>query len=198
MDKQLILASGSIRRAEILDQVGIDYRIIPSNFDESTVIIADPIEYVKTLAFKKAESVARYNKNFDLILGADTSVVINGHILGKPHNKEKSREFLKMLSNRAHKVYTGVSLIRTWDNKTITRHQVTSVHMDSLSEDDIEFYISTKEPFDKAGGYGIQGIGARFVKEIHGDYFNVVGLPINLLIDMLKEMGEVYETITNK
>lgn len=193
MSMNLVLASQSIRRSEILDQIGIEYTVCPSGFDEESIKIDDPIEYVETLAFKKAESVPCSKGNDVLILGADTVVVIDQHILEKPNSVDEAKKYLRMLSGREHQVYTGVSLIRIQDQKTITTHQMTTVVFDVLSEDDIEFYTSTKEPFDKAGGYGIQGIGARFVKEIHGDYLNVVGLPANLVIKMLKEMGELNE-----
>ncbi len=189
----LILASASIRRSEILDQIGLAYTVIPSGFDEDTIQIENPIEYVETLAFKKAESIPCSTEPNTIILGADTVVVIDEHILEKPSSVEESKKYLNMLSGREHQVYTGVSLYRPWDKKTITTHQMTTVVFDVLTKDDIDFYTSTKEPFDKAGGYGIQGIGARFVKEIHGDYLNVVGLPVNLVLKLLKEMGEMNE-----
>ena len=190
---KLILASQSIRRSEILEQVGIDFTVIPSGFDEESIQLDHPIEYVKTLAYKKAESLSCLNEENSLVLGADTVVVIDGHILGKPHSVDQAKKYLRLLSGREHQVYTGICLYRLQDQKTIIDHQMTKVVFDTLTEDDIDFYTSTKEPFDKAGGYGIQGIGARFVKEIHGDYFNVVGLPVNLIIKLLKEMGDVYE-----
>ncbi len=198
LKERLILASASPRRSELLDLVDISFEVLPSDFDESTIQLDDPKDFVETLAYKKAESIACIQKEPAYVLGADTSVVIDGEILGKPHTPEMTRAYLRKLSGKAHSVYTGVSLIRTRDNCTITKTMITEVVMDSLSEADIDFYISTKEPFDKAGGYGIQGIGSRFVKEIRGDYFNVVGLPINLVTHMLKEMGETHESITKK
>ncbi len=198
LEERLILASASPRRSELLDLVNIPHEVSPSEFDETTIQLDNPIDFVETLAFKKAESVACTQKEPAYVLGADTSVVIDGEILGKPHTGDKTREYLRKLSGRAHRVYTGVSLIRTRDNFTITRTMISEVVMDSLSEEEIDFYIGTKEPFDKAGGYGIQGIGSRFVKEIRGDYFSIVGLPINLVIHMLKEMGETHESITKK
>jgi len=194
MINEIILASASIRRAEILNQVAIEYEIILGDFDENTIQIHNPIEYVKTLAFKKAESVPCSSNEKRCVLGADTVVVINQTILEKPSSIEEAKDYLRLLSNSDHEVYTGVSIYRPWDKRTITDYQVTVVSFDTLTEEDIDFYVSTKEPFDKAGGYGIQGIGARFIREIKGDYFNVVGLPVNLVIKMLKEMGEVDET----
>lgn len=194
---KLVLASQSTRRSEILDQVGINYTVIASGFNENSIQIDNPIEYVETLAFKKAESVLCSKEEDIVILGADTVVVIDNHILEKPNSVEEAKRYLRMLSGRDHQVFTGISLYRPQDYKTITAHQMTTVVFDTLSEDDINFYTSTKEPFDKAGGYGIQGIGARFVKEIHGDYLNVVGLPANLVIKLLKEMGEMNENRIN-
>ncbi len=193
---KLILASQSDRRAELLKQVGIDFEIIPGDFDEDSIKIDDPIEFVETLALKKAESIPCTDTERRPILGADTSVVIDGHILGKPRSAEEARKYLRLLSGRAHNVYTGICIYCPWDKRSMVSHKVTTVVMDRLSEEDIEFYIGTKEPFDKAGGYGIQGIGARYIKEIHGDYFNVVGLPIHLVCKMLKQMGETYEKHT--
>lgn len=192
----IILASESIRRAEILEQVGIDFEVRPSGFDENSIQLDDPIEYVKTLALKKAESIPCLKEENRCILSADTVVVIDNHILEKPNSPKEAKEHLLRLSGREHFVYTGVCLIRPWDKRTMLECKITKVVFDSLTEDDIDYYISTKEPFDKAGGYGIQGIGARFVKEIHGDYFNVVGLPINLVMHMLKKMGEEDEEYT--
>jgi len=198
LKKQLILASGSPRRREILDQAGFSFKVVASDFDEDTISLIDPIEFAKTLAYKKAESIACKTEEYGYVIGADTLVVVDGNILGKPHDELKSADYLRMLSGRSHQVVTGISLIRTWDKKTISRHMITQVVMESMSEDDIKFYTGTKEPFDKAGAYGIQGIGSRFVKEIRGDYFNVVGLPVNLLVDMLKEMGEVHESFSKQ
>jgi len=194
---KLVLASQSIRRSEILDQIGINYTVIASGFDEKSIRIDNPIEHVEALAFKKAESIPCSKEENIVILGADTVVVIDEHILEKPISVEEAKKYLRMLSGREHMVFTGVSLYRPQDKKTITTHQMTTVVFDTLSEGDIDFYTSTKEPFDKAGGYGIQGIGARFIKEIHGDYLNVVGLPANLVIKLLKEMGEMNENRNN-
>lgn len=196
--RPLILASASPRRSEIMKLVGIDFTVMPSDFDESTIKLDNPKDFVETLAFKKAESIACLQEDDVYILGADTTVVIEGEMLGKPHDTETSVRYLRMIQGKQHTVYTGVSLIRTRDQKTITKSMATQVLMDSMTEDDIAFYVSTKEPFDKAGGYGIQGVGSRFVKEIKGDYFNVVGLPINLVTHMFKEMGETHASITKR
>lgn len=197
MNMKLVLASQSIRRAEILTQIGISFTVVPSGFDEESIHLDNPIEYVETLAFKKAESIPCSKEENIVVLGADTVVVIDEHVLEKPGCVAEAKKFLRLLSGREHQVYTGICLYRVQDQRTITTHQMTTVVFDTLTEEDIDFYTSTKEPFDKAGGYGIQGIGARFVKEIHGDYLNVVGLPVNLVLKLLKEMGEINESKYN-
>jgi septum formation protein len=191
--KKLILASQSERRADLLKQIGIDFKIIPSEFDENSISKThiEPKEYVQTLALKKAEFLSCQGMNDALILSADTIVVIEGQILGKPINKEQAYTYLKLLSGKIHEVYTGVCILDPKNSKKIVRYQCTTVLMDTMNEHDFDYYIGTKEPFDKAGAYGIQGIGARYIKKINGDYFNIVGLPINLTIHMLKEMNYI-------
>lgn len=188
--QKIILASQSERRADLLRQIGIDFTIIPSEFDENSISKThdDPKEYVQTLAFKKAEFLSCQGIKEQIILGADTVVVIDGRILGKPKDSQEAYDYLNLLSGKEHQVYTGVCILDQLRAKKIIRCQVTSVQMDTLDEHDFWDYISTKEPFDKAGAYGIQGIGARYIKEIHGDYFNIVGLPLNLTIHMFKQM----------
>ncbi len=188
--QKIILASQSERRADLLRQIGIDFTIIPSEFDENSIskTHVDPKEYVQTLAFKKAEFLSCQGIDNQIILGADTVVVIEGHILGKPQNPQQAYEYLNLLSGKEHQVYTGVCIIDQARAKKMVCSQVTTVVMDTMNEHDFDEYISTKEPFDKAGAYGIQGIGARYIKEIHGDYFNIVGLPLNLTVHMFKQM----------
>lgn len=187
--KELILASASSRRADILQQIHIPFRQVPSDFDEDSIIIEDPKRYVMTLAEQKAESVSCSMEGDHLILGADTVVVYNHKILEKPKNVEEARNFMKMLSGNTHQVITGVCLIDTKNNRKKISFSTTQVSFRILEEQEIEHYISTKEPYDKAGGYGIQGIGARFVKEIEGDYTNVVGLPVYEVLKIMKELG---------
>lgn len=183
---KLILASSSPRRAQLLEQVQLEHIVVASDFDESSITIADPEEYVKTLAYKKAESIqcAKYNEH--VILAADTVVVFEHHILEKPTNDAQARSHLELLSGKTHQVYTGFCLLRQYDHKIIVDLEVTQVVMNPITSEEITDYIRTKEPFDKAGGYGIQGIGAKFIKEIHGDYCNVVGLPINKVYQYLR------------
>lgn len=188
-ENTLILASNSIRRAQLLDQIGIPFIVVPSDFDESSVPLCEPIEYVMTLALAKAESIECPSDGDYIVLGADTVVVVNQTILGKPSDEVEAKQFLGLLSGKIHDVYTGVSLLRPKDNKKSIFYVKTQVTMSELSELDIEYYISTKEPFDKAGAYGIQGVGARYIQKIEGDFYNVVGLPLNKVIEMLKEFN---------
>lgn len=185
--QEIILASNSIRRAQLLDQIGISYTVIASDFDESKIKIEDPVELVQTLALLKAESIECSENENRVILAADTVVVLDKLILGKPSNEIDAIRYLKLLSGRTHEVYTGVCLYRRSDQKKVVFFQRTEVTMSDLDELDIAYYISTKEPFDKAGAYGIQGIGARFIQGIKGDFYTVVGLPLNTVIKELKE-----------
>lgn len=185
--QEIILASNSIRRAQLLDQIGISYTVIASDFDESKIKIEDPVELVQTLALLKAESIECSENESRVILAADTVVVLDKLILGKPSNEIDAIRYLKLLSGRTHEVYTGVCLYRRSDQKKVVFFQRTEVTMSDLDELDIAYYISTKEPFDKAGAYGIQGIGARFIQGIKGDFYTVVGLPLNTVIKELKE-----------
>jgi len=192
----IILASESPRRAQLLEQIGIDFEVLPSEFDESSIRIENPKDFVKTLALKKAESIPCHQNERRLILAADTVVVIDGMILGKPHTVNDAEKYLKLLSGRTHQVYTGVAIRNPINEQILVDYCITEVRMDQLSAQDIGFYISTKEPFDKAGGYGIQGVGARYIIGIQGDFYNVMGLPLNLTIHMLKKMGETDERYT--
>ena len=183
---RIVLASSSPRRAQLLDQIQLDYIVFPSDFDEASIFIDNPEEYVKTLAYKKAESIQCVDFDKDIILAADTVVVFQNQILEKPNNEKEAISHLMHLSGQTHEVYTGICLLRQQDQIKIIDSEITQVVMNTIDAQEIEEYIRTKEPFDKAGGYGIQGIGAKFVKEIHGDYFNVVGLPISKVYHYLK------------
>lgn len=182
----LVLASGSPRRRELLAQIGIEFSLDPSDVDEFTSETI-PDQYVEELSFRKASSVIERHQN-DWILGADTAVSCEGKILGKPKDKKMAEKMLTLLSGNTHQVYTGVSIIRTYKGKILYRTTLsvsTDVTFYPLSEQGIQAYIETGEPFDKAGSYGIQGKGAVLVKEIRGDYNNVVGLPISTIYRVL-------------
>lgn len=172
---EIILASGSPRRKELMDRAGLDFIIRTADVDETIPEGTPPHEAVMALALKKAEAVARDHQD-KLVIGADTVVSIDGRILGKPSDKEDAHRMLSLLSGRVHRVFTGIALIKNGRVKSF--FEETSVHFYELSDDEIRAYIATGEPMDKAGAYGIQGRGCTLVQRIEGDFFNVVGFPI--------------------
>ncbi|GAA0698016.1 Maf family protein [Paraclostridium ghonii] len=182
----IILASGSPRRKEILANTNVEFNVITSDIDESILKNEDPTQLVLRLAFEKCMSVALKNPN-DLVIGADTIVVLDHEILGKPKSEEEAFDMLSKLSNREHQVITGISIVNLGNEKKIVDYAISNVKFKKLTDQDIKDYISTKECLDKAGSYGIQGYGALLVEGIKGDYFNIVGLPISKLSDILKE-----------
>lgn len=186
----IILASKSPRRRELLEQIGITFRCVPSSKEE--IITKNvPEEVVKELSVQKAEDIESQLeiRGETIIIGADTIVSCDDRILGKPANKENAAEMLRSISGREHRVYTGVTVIYLAGNvrKEITFAEKTDVFVAALSETDISEYIATEEPMDKAGAYGIQGEFAKFVRKINGDYNNVVGLPIAGLYNEVRD-----------
>ncbi|MBW1698461.1 MAG: septum formation inhibitor Maf [Deltaproteobacteria bacterium] len=187
---ELILASKSPRRRYLLKQAGLKFAVIPSNVDESTVAMFSPEVYVKELAEEKARDVSeRYPKSW--IIAADTIVLIDGTILGKPDSREQARNMLKRLSGKVHRVLTGYAICCSEKNRIHTETVKTDVLFKELTDEEIEWYIHTEEPFDKAGAYAIQGIGTFLVKSIKGSYTNVVGLPVCEVIEFLLKEGVV-------
>lgn len=184
--KSLILASGSPRRKEILEQVGAVFLVMPSDVEE--IITKEvPEEIVMELSRQKAEDVYQKLENQDVIvLGADTVVAYEGKILGKPKTKEEAKEMLRSLSGQKHFVYTGVTLVGK--NSRETFYDETVVEFYPMSEEEIDAYVESGEPMDKAGAYGIQGKAAAFIKGIEGDYYNVMGLPIAKVLRNLQKM----------
>ena len=181
----IILASASPRRKEILENTNIKFDIISSSIEELVLDGESPCQMVMRLAFEKGIDIAsKYKSN--LVISADTIVVLDDNVLGKPKDEEEARQMISNLSGRTHQVITGISLINLENNKKIIDYVVSNVKFKKLSKDDINDYIKTKESLDKAGAYGIQGYGALLVEEIQGDYFNIVGLPISKLSDLLK------------
>ena len=183
----LILASGSPRRKEILQTMGLSYTVDVSEVDETAA--GSPEEMVIELSSRKARAVAARHENA-LILAADT-LVYGKTVLGKPETPEMAHEMLAELSGNWHSVYTGLTLIHTGTGKVISRAEMTRVHFMELSECEIDAYIATNEPMDKAGAYGIQGMGGMFIDRIDGSYSNVVGLPMATLRSMLKEITTI-------
>ena len=179
----LVLASGSPRRSEILRQAGIPFTVRPASVDEAILPGEAPDAYVRRLAEAKARAAtAKVNET---VLGADTTVVVSGEILGKPANAEDARRMLALLSGRRHEVLTGICLRR--GAETVCDHAVTAVWFARLSANELEEYVASQEPMDKAGAYAIQGLASRYVERIEGCYFNVVGLPVSLVYRRLTE-----------
>lgn len=185
---KIILASASPRRKELLGQLGLDFEICVSDVEE-IVTQKEPDKVVEELSMQKAEAVFRQTTGDVLVIGADTVVALGGEILGKPANEQIACEMLRNLQGKEHFVYTGVTLffrsgVQEW-SKTFS--EGTKVYFYPMAEEEIRAYVATKEPMDKAGAYGIQGLGGKFVKKICGDYNNVVGLPIARLYQELKD-----------
>lgn len=180
----LILASGSPRRKEILDTMGLEFSVDVSDADES--FSGTPEEMVLELSRRKALAVASRHRGA-IILAADT-LVFGDEVLGKPHTAGEARRMLTELSGRWHSVYTGVTMIDTRSGRTLSRADVTRVHFVALTAEDIDAYVATGEPLDKAGAYGIQGRGGMLIDRIEGSYSNVVGLPMALVRSMLLEL----------
>ncbi|ADT84037.1 Maf-like protein [Thermococcus barophilus] len=178
-----ILASQSPRRREILERFFENFKVVPSNADEN-VIEENPREKAIEVARKKAWEV--YNRVGGTVVGADTIVVLENKVLGKPKNEKEAEKMLKLLSGKTHEVITGYCIIH--EGKEITGFEVTKVKFRDLSEEEIEWYVSTGEPLDKAGAYAIQGKAAIFIEWIYGDFYNVVGLPIKVVLE-LKKLG---------
>jgi len=188
MARTIILASGSPRRQQLLRQLGLDFSTEPSCVDEKLDLSLDFGQLAAKMALNKAFAVA-CKHNEGLVLGADTIVVLDGKIMGKPSTTSEAEEMLKSLSGRWHKVFTGVSLVDAATKRYINDFEESRVKFKYLSDSEIQNYIKTGEPMDKAGAYGIQGMGALFVEKIEGDYYNIVGLPLFKLNKMLKEFN---------
>ncbi|MDP2637811.1 MAG: nucleoside triphosphate pyrophosphatase [Candidatus Levybacteria bacterium] len=186
--KTIILASGSPRRKELLEKAGLKFRTVKSRFKEYLDPKADPHELTRKLSLKKALVVSKEIKN-TIIIAADTIVVINGKILGKPKSKGNAMKMLMLLSGKKHSVITAFTIIDNTLNKIITRSMETKICMRKININEIKSYIETGEPLDKAGAYAIQERGSIFIKKIDGDFFNAVGLPIYNLMEELKKLG---------
>lgn len=189
-----ILASGSPRRKELLELMGLEFKVIVSQADEDSVSKdLKPALYVQELALLKASATAKEvlrNKNA-VIISADTIVTLDGQILGKPKDEDDAFNMLSKLLGREHEVYTGYCVMRISDGKAVCGKVRTKVKFKDLSDDKIRGYINSGEPMDKAGAYGIQGLGSLLIEKIDGDYFNVVGLPISALADTLEDEFDI-------
>ena len=188
MMEKLLLASASPRRAEILRAVGWPFETLAMHIDETLIPGESASHTVERLALEKAEAAARESPSL-LVLGADTTVVVDSEILGKPQDDRDARRMLRLLSNRWHDVLTGVALVRTEGNSCrVVAHEKTQVRFAAMSDAEIDWYVKSGESADKAGAYAVQGRAALFIEEIRGDYWNVVGLPLRLIYKLTGEI----------
>lgn len=186
--RKIVLASSSPRRKELLDQINLTYIIDPSKYEEDNSMDVQPEELVKIFSQMKAREVAQRHENA-VIIGADTIVVLGDKVLGKPKHTQDAKHMLQSLSNNYHDVLTGITLIDTTEEKEISSVVKTRIAFRELSSEEINYYVETHNPIDKAGAYGIQEFSALFAERIEGDYFNIVGLPLYKLSLNLKQLG---------
>lgn len=186
--KKIVLASASPRRKEILALTGLRFSVEPSDYEEMLDHTVNPHVLAKRLSLEKARAVAGKYKDA-LIIAADTFIAFKGKLLGKPHTSKEALKMLTMLNGKSHLVITGYTVLDTGTGRKITRSAETKVWLKKMTAQEIDAYVATKEPIDKAGAYAIQGRGAVILKKIEGDYLNVVGLPLFDLADSLKKFG---------
>jgi septum formation protein len=190
---RLILASKSPRRRYLLEKAGLDFKVIPSELDEGSIFLSSPESYVISLAEAKARDVSgRYSDSW--VIGADTIVFVENTILGKPASRDDARAMLRRLSGKTHRVHTGYCICHGATDHLYSECVTTEVLFKKLSEKEIDWYIDSGEPFDKAGAYAIQGIGTFLVRRINGSYTNVVGLPVCEVLEYLIKKGVVELT----
>ena len=181
---EIILASGSPRRRELLSSLGIDFQVIPADVDEQIDSSKELSSEIERLSFKKAMAVFKDHPEA-LVIGSDTIVCINGDVLGKPHSEEEAVAMLRELSGKTHQVITAVTILSKEESETFSSSS--DVLFQKMTDDEIMEYVKTGEPMDKAGSYAIQGYGSRFIKGIRGDYYSIVGFPISEVYERLKK-----------
>jgi septum formation protein len=186
--KRIILASASPRRQELLEKLGLRFEVEASNYEEDTPSGLEPHELARRISREKAKVVAGKHRDA-IVIAADTFIVFGDRMLGKPRTAIEARGMLKTLSGQSHSVITGFSIIDTATNKTLSQSVETKVNIRKLTLKEINAYVKSKEPLDKAGAYAIQGLGSVIVERIEGDYFNVIGLPLSALAEALKQFG---------
>ncbi|MDZ4384279.1 MAG: Maf family protein [Nitrospirota bacterium] len=190
--KTIILASASPRRREILEKTGLRFKVDASDYEEDLGLDLTPRTLARYLSQEKARAIAWKYKNA-IIIAADTFIVFKKEIFGKPHTAKEARRMLKILNGQRHSVITGFTILNTGlntgDQRRLSRSVETKVYFKRMTMKEIGAYVKTGEPLDKAGGYAIQGVGAMIVKKIEGDYYNVMGLPLNALMEGLKRFG---------
>ena len=187
---KFILASNSPRRQEIFRKLNIEFEVITSDIEEIIDNNIPPYRLACDLAYQKASSIITHIQGDAIIIAADTIVYNNG-VFGKPHNHQAAYEMIKSLSGKTHEVITGLAIIDTNTNKEVKEYEITKVHFRKIEDEEIYKYIATGEPMDKAGGYGIQGKASLFIRKIDGDYYNVVGLPVYKLGEILKNKFDI-------
>lgn len=186
--RKIILASASPRRKEILEITGLRFTVCESGYEEDLTMSKEPLTLARFLSRKKAEDVVQKYSDA-VVIAADTFIVYKDKLLGKPSAPDDARRMLRMLSGKVHSVITGYTVFDSRSNKKISRSVETKVYFKKLTQDEINAYVRSGEPLDKAGAYAIQGLGAVFIEKIEGDFFNVVGLPISALTESLKKFG---------
>lgn len=185
---KIILASASPRRKELLSKIGLNFEVIPSNYDEKLSDDIFSYEKIENLALNKAKDVAERITDDAIIISADTVVVLDRKILGKPHSKQQAGEMISALSGKTHEVITSIAMINTKTNKTLIKSTATKVTFREIEPEEIEEYTNTDEPYDKAGAYAAQGLAAIFIEKIEGCFNNVVGISVFEVNRMLKEI----------
>lgn len=183
----LILASQSPRRRQLMEQIGLSFTVKIADIDETMDSSKPPEAQVSEVSARKAAAIAEISRPEDVIIAADTIVVVDDTILGKPHSKEAAKAMLRMLSGRSHRVMTGVTVCR--GKESVSHTEITEIRFRALSDAEIDAYVESGDPMDKAGSYGIQNAAAIFVSGMHGDYFNVMGLPLCSLTQLLRRFG---------
>ncbi|MCR4264263.1 MAG: Maf family protein [Candidatus Roizmanbacteria bacterium] len=186
--KQIILASSSPRRKKILEQMGLNFHVMPTHYVEKKGVTVDPHMLVKKNARGKAKAVAKQFENA-IIIAADSIVYSNNEILEKPQSEKEAKEMLRKLSGTVHEVITGFCIVDTETGKSVARSESTKVFFKKITSEEIDWYVSTGEPMDKAGAYAIQERGAIFIRKTEGDFFNAVGLPVFSLFEELKKIS---------
>ena len=186
--KKIILASASPRRKELLEKVGLKFEVEPSSYAEDMRSQLSPDELARAISLEKAKLVASKHRNA-IVIAADTFIVFEGKIMGKPNTQAEARKMLMTLKGKSHSAITGFTILDTAENKVVSRSVETVIHIKNLTSKEIDAYVKSKEPLDKAGAYAIQGLGSVIVERIEGDYFNVMGLPLSALAESLTEFG---------
>jgi nucleoside triphosphate pyrophosphatase len=186
--KRIILASASPRRKELLEKIGLKFEVESSDYAEDMRSELSPDELARSISLEKAKVVASKHKNA-IVIAADTFIIFRGKILGKPNTQAEARKMLMMLKGKSHSVITGFTILDADKNKILTKSVETIINVKNLTSEEVNAYVKSGEPLDKAGAYGIQGLGSVIVEKIEGDYFNVIGLPLSALVEGLKEFG---------